>query len=138
MVTVKKIDIGSAFRVGALLTGIFSLILFIPFTLCQLSLLPALLSDVNISGRGGGADSAFFSGISGLGAIGGLLCGVVIYTVIGGIFAAAYALVYNLVARQFGGLQVQLDGLEQAMPAPEPLPPSKRKTDFFDANFENG
>jgi hypothetical protein len=134
MITLRKIDVGSAFRIGALVTGLLSLVLLMPLLLCQLSIIPAMTTTSSSFGSSNlSNDLPFVQGMGIAGILIFFVCGVLIYAVLGGIGGAIYALAYNFVARQFGGLQIEVDGLEAALP-----PPSKPKnvSSFYDPNFE--
>jgi hypothetical protein len=134
MITLRKIDVGSAFRIGALVSGILGLIFVLPWIACQSTLL-ASLSTIDISGRGTNGTPFENTAIQGIGILGFLLfavCGLVLYMVIGGIGGAVSAFAYNLVARQFGGLQIEIDDPEERYS----LPSTKGKNSFFDADFE--
>jgi hypothetical protein len=104
VVTIKKIGIGSAFRVGAVVSAILWLILGLFFLLFQSWFLTAAMSSPEFGGQAGqfqglGVMTLFFS----------YLCGIPLYAVIGGLVGALYAFVYNLTAGWVGGVQVQID-----------------------------
>ena len=134
MVTLKKIDVGSAFRIGALLTAVISIVLFIPVLLCQLTILPAIQIGESEFGRSS-FDNTFLQGASILTFLLFAVCGTVIYAVIGGIFSAIYAFAYNIISRQFGGLQVEISGIENVLPA-SVAPAKAKNAGFFDTDFE--
>ena len=135
MITVKRIDIGSAFRIGTLVTGLFSLIVFALVAIFQAAIFSSLFSmSSELNGSPAFPEASFF-GLAGLaGFCVFFVCGTVIYAVIGGISAALFAFFYNLVARQWGGLEVELAGLEAYLPVEAP---EKAKNSFFDADFES-
>lgn len=111
--TLKKIDVGSAFRVGfvvyALLFAVFGL-LFVALQGLLLSGMAGLARNSVSGGTGmsGGDLSVFF----GAGVL-GLLCfygvGIVAAAVGGGIQFALGAFCYNLAARWIGGVQIELE-----------------------------
>ncbi len=95
MATVKRIAPGSAFKVGAVSYAIMGLLFGIIFALVSMvggALVPA-------------SEAGVFRMFFGVGAIVFLpIC----YGVIGGIFAAIGAVIYNLVAGWVGGLEVDI------------------------------
>jgi len=133
MVTVKKIDIASAFRVGALVTGLLSLIIYAIVILFQATIFSSLVSmSANINGQPVPSSASSFLGAASVASLCFLYgCGVTLQTIVGGIMAALGAFFYNIVANQFGGLQVELTGdTFHQMEAPN------EKNTFFDADFE--
>lgn len=102
--TLKRIDTGSAFRVGM----VFSALSFAVFGLLFVLLQGALLSAVARYAD----DANTFAGIMG-GSLLGLLCfygiGVVVAAVFGGIQFAIGAFLYNVVANWVGGIKIELE-----------------------------
>ncbi len=137
MITIRKFDVGSAFRIGALVSGVLALVFVLPALLCQFSLLSSINTEM-MSVNGSNVDFPFENSmLQGLGIVGTLffsICGIVLYMVIGGIGAAISAFAYNIIARQFGGLQVEIEDPEERYT----LPSTKAKNSFFDADFEKG
>jgi Transmembrane domain of unknown function (DUF3566) len=116
MVTIKRIGVGSAMKVGALLYALlFTVFGFIILGLQSLTL-NALTSALNQQGSS--------SGISSGGLMAGGLAAFCIFYVLGVIFAAigggiggaVTAFLYNLVANWVGGLQVELSSLSADKP----------------------
>lgn len=139
MISIRKFDVGSAFRVGALISAVLALLFVLPALLCQFSLFSSINAQVSTSrDLGMGMTMPFDNSLlQGLGIAGALLasvCGIVLYAVIGGITAAIMALAYNVIARQFGGLQIEIDDPEERYT----LPSTRKKNSFFDADFEKG
>ncbi len=96
--SLKRIGIGSAFKVGFVVGVVLSALVLVPFGLL------ALLGVVGGAGKGG-AGSALA-----LGAAGGMMVVMpLVYGLIYGVIAALSALVYNVVARVVGGLEVDLE-----------------------------
>jgi hypothetical protein len=96
MATVKRIGPGSAFKVGAALYAFMGLFIGLIFALVSMvggALMPASQT---------GAFRMFFGA-------GAIIFLPIFYGVIGGIFAALGALIYNLVAGWFGGLEVDIN-----------------------------
>ncbi len=103
-VTIKRIGISSAFRVGFTLNIIVFAIFGLIGGLLQIFLAGALSSGYRI--YGGSSVNLVSAGLP-------ILCiGYVIGTfavgILGGIGFAIYALIYNLASGMIGGLQVQL------------------------------
>jgi hypothetical protein len=104
--TLRRVGVGSAFKVGAVVSALFWLIIgliLLALTLCSSSLTLPSFSD-----RFGDQGRELLAG----GLVGGIiiyLIGVVVYAIIGGIVSAIYAGLYNLAAGWFGGLRIQLD-----------------------------
>jgi hypothetical protein len=103
MHTLRRITVGSAFKVGAALSALlFAVLGFFVVLLPGIfgaGILGALLGDQG--GRG-----AF-----GLGFVGSLIAyvlGIVIYWIVGGIVFAIEAWLYNIVAGRIGGLQIEI------------------------------
>ncbi|MGB0387138.1 MAG: DUF3566 domain-containing protein [Ardenticatenaceae bacterium] len=102
--TIRNISIGSAFKVGAVLSAlIFALlgifIIILPGFLGA-SLLGAMLEESN------GAASGFRIGL--VGSVFAYGVGTVLYAIFGGIAFAIYALFYNIVAALVGGIEIDL------------------------------
>lgn len=107
MVTIKRVGVASAFKVGALtfallwiVFGILGILLLLPLT-AGISNLPAPTSEFSRAG-----DLRQLTFISGLTTY---LCGIPTYAVIGGVIGALYAIFYNLVAAWVGGIEVVLE-----------------------------
>ena len=106
MKIIKRVTVGSAFKVGAAVSGLVMLILGIPAVLCQSSFL-ALLSTASRSSSNSVNPTAL---------AGGGIVGVIIFWIIsvvfaaigGGIFGAIYALLYNATVGITGGIEVEL------------------------------
>src|SRR5258708_38110456 len=118
MVQLKRVGIGSALKVTAILSGlmfaIFGLISLV-FQGLFLSLLSGLGSSSSFRGSG---SSVFGAGLVGLCIAYGV--GLVFSVVFGGIFGAIYAFFYNLVAGWVGGLEFDLRRVQSAS---DNLPP---------------
>ena len=119
MVQLKRVGIGSALKVTAILSGlmfaIFGLISLV-FQGLFLSLLSSGFSSSS-SFRGSGS-WVFGAGLVGLCIAYGV--GLVFSVVFGGIFGAIYAFFYNLVAGWVGGLEFDLRRVQSAS---DNLPP---------------
>jgi hypothetical protein len=100
MATVKRVGPGSAFKIGLVLYGILGL--------CA-GILMALFSMVAgslTSMAGADTPAAKMMGF-GMG-FGAIIIFPIVYGVMGGIFAALGAILYNLVAGILGGLEVEI------------------------------
>ena len=116
--TLRHIDIGSAFRVGAILYGL----LFLVFGLLWFGLYSVILrgltslpsSSYSYSGGSVNPNALLGAGIV------GLLCaygvGVVVGAIFGGIQCAILAFFYNLTARWVGGLKLDLQTEDTGLP----------------------
>jgi membrane associated rhomboid family serine protease len=98
VVKVKRINVASAFRVGALvfamLWAVFGLLFMMVSVLIPPD--PALAREL-------GANSALVNLCS------VYLCGVALYAVLGGVMGAICAFFYNVVAAWVGGLEITLE-----------------------------
>ena len=109
--TLKRIDIGSAFRVGVILYGLLFAIFGLIFVLFQ-SLFFSAISNMIRSSNFDAPNAPNASVFVGAGLL-GLLCfygvGIVAAAIFGGIQVAVMAFCYNLTARWVGGLKVELE-----------------------------
>ena len=108
--TLKRIDIGSAFRVGVILYGLLFAIFGLIFVLLQ-SLFFSAITNLARSSNFDAPNLPNSSAFLGVGIL-GLLCfygvGIVAAAIFGGIQIAVIAFFYNLTARWVGGLKVEL------------------------------
>ncbi len=99
----KRIGIGSAFKVGFVLGTLLSAIVLLPF---------GLLMALGILGNEGRMTELLAaSAVSGVIT---MFCGPLIYGVLYGLGAALSALVYNIVSGVVGGLELHLDAGKQS------------------------
>lgn len=108
MRTVRRIGIGSAFKVGAVLSALLVALFGIPFLILP-GLLGASLLGTVLSEQGQGAGEA--AGALGAGLVGSLvfyIVAIISSAIFGGIGYAIQALIYNLVAGWVGGIEVEL------------------------------
>lgn len=112
MVTLKRVDVGVAFRVGVVLSGLSALIFGLIGIGAQALLLNSLFSISTLSFNGGTvspSDLNMMSGMSFAFLCCAYLVGVVMSAIFGGIGFAIVAALYNLTANWVGGLQFQLE-----------------------------
>ena len=101
MATVKRVGPGSAFKVGLVLYGILGLCAGI------LTALFSIVAGPLTSMAGADVPAARMLGF-GMG-FGAIILFPIIYGVMGGLFAALGAILYNLVAGIVGGLEVEIN-----------------------------
>lgn len=105
MYTLRRVVVGSAFKVMAILSGlVFAVVGFFAIFLPGIFGV-GIWSMMAMSPR----RLPFGIGLGVLGSILLYLLGIALYAVLGGIVGALYAAVYNLVAGIGGGLRVELD-----------------------------
>lgn len=107
MVTIKKISIGSAFRVGAVISVIFWAV----FGLLFFALPGLLFSSLTTSTFSSTPELREFGMMGGAGLLVTYLCAIPFYAIAGGLAGALYALVYNITSGMVGGIEVELDDL---------------------------
>ncbi len=119
MITIKRIDVGSAMRVAALLYALnFTVfgVLILGLQSAFINSLSSATSNMTMNGQQVDIGSAFaFTNLLCCGAF--YLFGVVASAIAGGIFGAVTAFLYNLIANWVGGLRVELEtseGVEKA------------------------
>lgn len=131
MYTIKRVGIGSAFRVGAVSSALVWAVFGILFVLWMLAIGSAVDSTTNSFSN---TNSSDFAEISGGFTIFFYLCMIPIQAVIGGIMGALYAFIYNIVAGWVGGLELELEQ-RQVYYSPGISPaqePQKRQPDNYD------
>ena len=100
MAIVRRVGPGSAFKVGLVLYALMGLVLGI----CM-ALISMVAGSLGSMGQTAGPSAKLFGFGMGFGAI---IFFPLIYGLIGGIFAAISAALYNLVAGWVGGLEVDI------------------------------
>jgi hypothetical protein len=111
MVVLKRVGVGSAFKVGFVLSAMVSAVLGLIAFLFQLTVFNAILNVATIEVYSPGTTASDIAQL--LSAIGtGTLCfiyavGVVFGAIFGGIGFAVVALFYNITARWVGGLEFE-------------------------------
>ncbi len=111
MRTITRVDVGSAFRVGAITYAIFFTIFGLLSALMQVVFLAPFMNSIttNTTVNSNPIDLSLFAGVS----IMSMLCfyfvGIALAAMFGGISTAVLAWGYNLAARWVGGLKIRLD-----------------------------
>jgi hypothetical protein len=112
MVTIKRVDILSAMKVGALFNALTVTVFGLIFFACNslfISSLNTTLSQLPSSG------SSFNSSALAISSLAGCLVGYVILVLVaaisGAILGALYAFFYNVISNWAGGIRVELDTL---------------------------
>jgi hypothetical protein len=112
MVTLRRIDVGAAFRVGVVLSGLTALVFGLLGVGLQALFINSLFSISTLNFNGGPVSPANLNIASGM-SFAFLCCaylvGVVMSAIFGGIGFAVVAALYNLTANWVGGLQFQLE-----------------------------
>lgn len=107
--TLKRIDVGSAFRIGMIVSGLLFAIFGLVFVALQGLFLNALTRTLTLDIPNAPGSTTLFLGTSIL----SLLCfygvGVVVAAVLGGIQFAIGAFCYNRAANWVGGLKLELE-----------------------------
>src|SRR5689334_6849720 len=120
MVTIKRVDILSAMKIGALFNALTVTVFGVFFFACNsliMSSLTASLNQLNAQ-TGGASGSNFNSSALATASLAGCLISYVIAIVVaaiaGAIMGALYAFFYNVISNWAGGIRVELDmvGLE--------------------------
>jgi hypothetical protein len=100
MTTLKRVGPGSAFKIGLVTYAILGLVLGI-----FMAFISMLVGNLGSMGQSAAPGAKLFGFGMGFGAI---IFFPICYGIIGGIFAAIGAVIYNLVAGWVGGLEVDI------------------------------
>ena len=107
MIRINRIGIGSAFKVSALVSGL----MWAVFGLLYVLMLLPLASAGGSVQTYGTQPAAFDVGDSiAMVVLFMYACGVPLYAIIGGIFGALGAFIYNLVSGWVGGIEMEIEG----------------------------
>lgn len=117
MVRITRIGVSSAFRVGAVLSAITTVVFGLVTVLLQAGFIGLVVGGYNeaaagsYSGGGSTINLGAISAFSGGALVCAYLASIVAVALAGGLAAAALALFYNGTARLIGGLEVQVSTL---------------------------
>jgi hypothetical protein len=116
MVTIKRVDVLSAMKIGALLNAVTVTVFGVFFLACNslvFSSLNASLNQLNAQTGGSSGTSGFNSSAFATASLAGCLISYVIAIVVaaiaGAIMGALYAFFYNVISNWAGGIRVELD-----------------------------
>jgi hypothetical protein len=115
-VTIKSLGVMSIAKMYAVMMLVMSLIIAIPY-----GLIIIVMGASALGVKDGGAIGAG-------GIVGGLLFMIgipILYSVLGFVFGAIGALIYNLFAKMVGGIEMELDGIGVAGYMNPPPPPQQ-------------
>jgi len=107
--TIRRVTVGSAFKVGGVISAVFFTVVYVPIVLLEgLGLAILSQSGNNYGGYGSSYSSSniLLSGVIGLGC--GWIAGIVIAAITGGISAALYAWIYNITFGMHGGIKTEV------------------------------
>jgi hypothetical protein len=114
MVTIKRVDVLSAMKVGALLNALTVTVFGVLFFACNTLFISSLNTLISQSASQAG-QSGFNSNVFTTASLAGCLVGYVILVVAaaisGAIMGALYAFFYNVISNWAGGLQIELGTL---------------------------
>ncbi|MEO8613049.1 MAG: DUF3566 domain-containing protein, partial [Chloroflexota bacterium] len=116
MVTIKRVDILSAMKVGALLNAVTVTVFGVLFFACNslfVSTLTASLNQLNAQTGGSGGSNGFngsaFATASLAGCLISYVIAIVVAAIAGAIMGALYSFFYNVISNWAGGIRVELD-----------------------------
>lgn len=112
MVTLRRIEVAAAFRVGVVLSGLMALVFGLLGIGLQMLFINSVLSVSTITLSGGMVNPNDLDILGGM-SVAFLCCaylvGVIMSALFGGVFFAVVAALYNLTANWVGGLQFHLE-----------------------------
>src|SRR5262245_50332132 len=115
MVTIKRVDIVSAMKVGALFNALTVTVFGLIFFACNsffFSSLNAQLSQLNAqTGGSSGFNNSAFATASLAGCLVSYVIAVLVAAISGAILGALYAFFYNVISNWAGGIRVEIDSL---------------------------
>ena len=111
MRTITRIDVGSAFRVGAITYAIFFTIFGLLSLAMQVLFFAPFMNSIttNATVNSNPIDLSLFAGVSLISLLCFYFVGIAMAAIFGGISTALLAWAYNLAARWVGGLKIRLD-----------------------------
>lgn len=143
MYRIRKVGIGSAFKIAAVITlGLWMVLGFLLGILASMS--PGLFMEGTSRYPATFDFTSYFVNY---------LCAIPIYGIVGGLMGALYAFVYNIASSWVGGIEVEIDELNSQnfnpipgyynqpySPQPpnyQPYSPPKQKNDWTPIDFDN-
>lgn len=102
---IKKLGVLSVAKIQAVLMGVVSLLVAIPYGL--------IIIGISLLGAAGARGDSGFA-VGGLGIVGGIAIMIIlpiIYAIVGFIVGAISALVYNIFAGMVGGIEIEVETL---------------------------
>jgi hypothetical protein len=126
MVTIKRVDIMSAMKVGALFNALTVTVFGVLFFACNslfISSMTASLNSLNAqTGGQSGFNSSAFATATLASCVIGYVLAIVFAAISGAIIGALYAFFYNVISNWAGGLRIELDTLSlEALDKPKRL-----------------
>ncbi|MBK9748375.1 MAG: DUF3566 domain-containing protein [Chloroflexi bacterium] len=111
MRTITRIDVGSAFRVGAIAYAIFFTIFGLLSLAMQVLFFAPFMNSIttNATVNSNPIDLSLFAGVSPISLLCFYFVGIAMAAIFGDISTALLAWAYNLAARWVGGLKIRLD-----------------------------
>lgn len=113
MVTIKRIEVVSAMRVGALVSALIFTVFGLFFFGLQALLVNVVSSSITTSSPRGSFSGGNFAAVGLVGLCVFYLVGVVFSAITGGIYGAVGAFIYNLVSNWVGGIRVEVDSTQR-------------------------
>jgi hypothetical protein len=111
MVTIKRVDIVSAMKVGALLNALVVTVVSVLFFACNslfFGSMAASISSLNAQAGGSPINTSSFAVASLTGCLVSYLILVVVAALSGAVLGLLYAFFYNVISNWAGGLRVEL------------------------------
>lgn len=113
MVTIKRVDILSAMKIGALFNALTVTVFGVLFFACNslfVSSINASLSQLNAqTGGSSGFNNNAFATATLAGCLISYVIAIVVAAIAGAIMGALYAFFYNVISNWAGGIRVELD-----------------------------
>jgi hypothetical protein len=114
MVTIKRVDVLSAMKIGALFNALTVTVVGVFFFACNSLIFSALntsMSQFSAQTGASGFNSSAFATASLAGCVITYVIAIVVAAISGAIMGALYAFFYNIISNWAGGLQVELGTL---------------------------
>lgn len=144
MYRIRKVGIGSAFKITAVITvGLWMVIGFLAGILASIN--PELFME---------GTSRYPATFDSMAYLTSYVCSIPIYGIVGGLIGALYAFIYNVASSWVGGIEVEMDEMysQNFNPVPgyqqppyysqqpqnyQPYSPPKQKNDWTPIDFDN-